>query len=190
MTERQHAVLSASLLLLAFALVFLTVVAPALSLRADRGARLEELHAQRESFAQAAASIPELEQELRQLKSAQLDATGFLRESSPALAAAELQRLLKALIEASGGELISTQVMPGGPETPFAQVGIKAQLRADMNGLQGLLHALAGHEPALILDNVLIQPGPGGASRRNPERAGRLDVRFDVIGYLFSQEAQ
>ena len=86
------------------------------------------------------------------------------------------------MIEESGGNLISTQALPGRDDEAYPRVTVKVRMQADMNALQAVLYQLMINRPLLFTDNMMIQrrniaPGPRDSG------AGLLEVHFDVSGY-------
>lgn len=80
----------------------------------------------------------------------------YLPQSVPALAAAELQQRLKALIEAAGGTLQSIQALPPVEEAGAVKVTIGAVMNGDVGGLQKVLYDLESQTPLLFVDNLEV----------------------------------
>jgi len=112
----------------------------------------------------------------------------YLPQSVPALAAAELQQRLKALIEAAGGTLQSIQALPPVEEAGAIKVTISAVMNGDVGGLQKVLYDLESQTPLLFRDNLEV------TARVNRPRlpSGRyatytriqLNAQFEISGYL------
>lgn len=127
-----------------------------------------------------------LEAELRGLE-ARSDIGRFtLTAQSPSLAAAELQRDVKAVVERSGGRLTSTQVLAAEDAGDFRRVSVNVRLTADTVGLQQVLHALETRVPVLVVDELMvISRRQRAASRQgNPSDDVELDVRFRLSGFM------
>ena len=185
---RQHAALSACLTLAAGALLLLLLVWPALAGRTAFHDRLDVLRSQQQKFTAAAARSPGLEQELAALSGIEIDQSGFLEQKPRDLAAADLQRLLGALVEEAGGSLVSTQVLPdAGSDSIFPEVAIKAHLQGSTGTLQQLLYRFTLNNPLLLMDNLVVQN-----RRRDEERAKRdthqLEIRFDVSAFIYQPD--
>lgn len=181
--------LSAALALVAAGLLFFTLIWPALSTRSAFNERLESLQFQQQKFTAAAARAPALEEELETLAGVKTDQGGFLEEKPRDLAAADLQQLLGSLIEQSGGELISTQVMQEiDNESVFPEITVKVYLRGATESLQKLVYRLEINRPLLLLDNLLVQKRRlGDAGSRN--EADELEIRFDVTAFIYQSDA-
>lgn len=112
----------------------------------------------------------------------------YLPQSVPALAAAELQQRLKALIEAAGGTLQSTQALPPVEEGRVVKVTISAMMNGDISGLQKVLYDLESQTPLLFVDNLelsarTIRPRLPNGRYANYTRI-QLSAQFEVSGYL------
>lgn len=185
----QHMTLSVALAVVAMGLLFFTLVWPALSSRAAFHERMETLAFQKQKFTTAAELIPGLEKELEPLVGVEVNREGFLEEKPRALAAADLQQLLGAIIEHTGGLLISTQVLhEANNKSIFPQITVKTHLRGTTQSLLKLVHGLETNQPLLFLDNLSIQRRrQAGDSNRHD--VDELDIRFDVSAFIYQAEA-
>lgn len=107
----------------------------------------------------------------------------FVKGATAALAGADLQDAAKAVIEASGGRVLSSQLLPHKDEGAFRQVSATMQLAATMQNLRQVLHAIEGREPYMYLDNLTVRaqvpPGFKPQAGFEPE----VFVQFDVSAY-------
>jgi general secretion pathway protein M len=112
----------------------------------------------------------------------------YLPQSAPALAAAELQQRLKAVVEAAGGTLQSTQALPPVEEGGVVKVAVSLTMNGDTGSLQKVLYNLELQTPLLFVDNLelsarAIRPRlPSG--RYATYTRMQLNVQFEVSGYL------
>ena len=112
----------------------------------------------------------------------------FLHSEKRALASAELQELIRDIIAASDGRLISSQAndAPGadGPE----KVSIDARMQGDINALQNVLYRLANNRPIVFVDELLITSlrgrVVGRVNRGAPQSENMLDIRVKISAYL------
>jgi hypothetical protein len=93
----------------------------------------------------------------------------YLQERNAALAAAELQDLIKRAVTGGRGELISTQVVP---RESAREITVKVRLRGTVSTLQRTLHELEGDFPMLFVDHLSVDSATGD-----------LVIGFDVTGY-------
>lgn len=122
----------------------------------------------------------------------------YLNRMAPPLAATELQQQVSRAVQANGGSLASSQILPADDEQGFTRIAIRVQLTGDMETLQKTLYALETAQPMLFVDNVQVRSrtvrqrvrptrGPDGrpipASQRYRTEV-QLIAQFDVIGYM------
>ena len=137
----------------------------------------------------------------RQLERARRDrATGdhYFNGPSPELVAAQLQNKVKAIVQARGGRLKSTQIMRHQDEGEWRRIIVRVTMVADKTAIMAeIIHALEAADPYLFLDNVLVRT-PNANRRRAPAAgkrvaaratprggsSGELQVRYDVHGYM------
>ena len=183
LSAEKHGLL-ALLILLALLLAFhLVLIQPAITQKRANAARIETLALQFSQFSRAGAGITRLQGEIDRLRAIETGGGDFLAAQAPAIAAASLQRDLKAMIEASGGELISSQALPGRAEEARPRVTIQAELRADMAALRAALYQLMIHRPLLFTDKIMIQRRNLSLGRRD-RAGGLLEVQLEVSAYL------
>lgn len=184
--------------LLAFGLLFLLLGAivrfgalPLWALYQRNTESLQEQRFQLERYRSVGRSVSKREMELEQLLADDEIGRYALSEDSPALAAAELQEKVKALIVGGGGKLTSFRVLPTKPEGEFERVSVNVRATLENDALQKVLHSLESVTPFLTVDNLVITSGQRRAARRTRRRNSRprpvktsLDVTFDLAGLL------
>lgn len=186
---RLHAPLAGVLLALTLCAGYLAVAAPALGLRADFNARLEDLRLQHARFAAVLHNQGDLGAKLDTLRLTAQENSGFLAQNTAALAAADLQNHLQGLIEARGGALVSTQVLPQNDAEIFPAITVKVQLRCGVDSLRRILLDIETGQQYLQVANLFLQsqyqPTARNIRRRQPmPEEGMIEARFDVSGYL------
>ena len=144
----------------------------------DRLQRFQAISMQRET----------LETQLQHIRQDNSIEEFYLAKSSTMLAASDLQQQVKSAIESLGGALVSTQVLPVTTEGTFSRVAIRAQVTADTEILQRLLHDLEASRPLLFIDELQVRSQP--IRRRDPKDPGktlvetRLTIQFELSGYI------
>lgn len=115
----------------------------------------------------------------------------FLAGTNPTLVGAKLQGHVQALIEASGGRLISSQILQTKPKDGLRWVTLRARMTASIEAVQSVLHALETEKPYLFVDNVSFRanranrrPNKRRPAARKSIPAGHMNISFDIIGYL------
>ena len=183
-----HRLAALSLLLLAGALLYLVVdqvligryryYQNAQEQYQGRLAQLERIATTREPVQQLIANIQQDRNVTAQ----------YLPQSAPALAAAELQQRIKAVVEAAGGILQSTQALPPVEEGGAVKVAINAIMNGDTGSLQRVLYNLESQTPLLFVDNLEVSARQTRPRLPNGRYATytrmQLNVQFEVSGYL------
>jgi len=186
--ERKHAVISLTILIAGLALFYTVIIQPGLSSRMMFQERYEEIQFQFSKLGDPENKSHQLKNELKKLGSQETDKTGFLENKPEALAAADLQKHIKSLIESNAGEMISTQVVQHKDIDTFPQVTIKVHLRGNIEALRNILYRLNTDLPVLLIDNFLVQARQGSGRGRAQRGADQLEVRFDLTGFMYEAE--
>jgi general secretion pathway protein M len=173
-------VLAALILLGMIAVGYLGLVAPVLD-QLDEADRLQVEYRQALEQGRAMGGrLTGLRAQLAGLKQDETAESGFLQGANESLAAAQLQNRIKAFVEASGGELRSTQVLPAHDEGKFRRIVVRGQMAASTVALQRIIYDIEAASPFLFLDNLDIR------ARSMPQDGTpddiMLDVRFDLYG--------
>jgi general secretion pathway protein M len=111
---------------------------------------------------------------------------------SDALAAAQLQDRVKSVVEAAGGELRSTQILPATPlegDLGFRRATLRVRFIVTIEGLETTLYELETGQPYLIIDDVTVRQERVRRRRDQPEKEPVLDVSLELFGYLREQPA-
>ncbi len=147
--------------------------------------RTDELRARWQRFQALNARRSGLEARLQQITERERKDKYYIDAATPAVAAAGLQKQVKQAVEASGGDLVSTQNLPQAAEKGHQKVAIRVRMKSDVAALAEILHRLEGGRPLLFVDNLSIR-ARRSYRRRGKQRPsqGELDVRFDLSGYL------
>lgn len=113
--------------------------------------------------------------------------TGYLQATEDALAAAELQDRIKAVVEAAGGDLRSAQSLKAATveATTVRRAALKVRFQADIESLAKILYELETGEPYLFIEGLSIREERRRRRRRDePEGPPLLDVVVDLYGYV------
>lgn len=178
-------IVALALLAAAVALPYRLIVAP---LQERYQELSDEADSRREVLARyqrLADSREQLRQRLQVLRDNPAAQAGFLIGDSETLVAAELQNLVRSIVERAGGRLESTQILPSVTDGAFRRVTLRVRMSADVDGLFRILYDLESMLPYLFLDSVDIVSRERRGSRQTPEAgAGTLSVSYDVFGYM------
>jgi general secretion pathway protein M len=154
----------------------------------ERAKFFTSLAAQRATYAKSLEALARSEAvsaELQARRAERDPSAQVFRAATPALAGAELQNQLNALISAAGAKPLSSAFRESSSEGLLTQIAVTVRLRCSLDALLRILHGLEGRSPLLFVENLTVQARrPLGRSPR--EVAGELDVELDVFGFLES----
>ena len=168
------------------------VVAPVIAAYREVGQEIEESQLLLQRYRSLASQRPELSARLADLEQQAAKVGGYLKGSSDALAAAELQDHARAVIEGAGGNLRSTQILPAGAvdsKVPVRRAALRIQLGIDIKGLQKVLYELETGQPYLFVDQLTVRQQRMRQRSKELEQEPVLDVSFEVFGYVRGTEA-
>ncbi|MDG4555302.1 MAG: type II secretion system protein GspM [Candidatus Competibacter sp.] len=150
--------------------------------------RLEQQQVRLEQFERMAASREPIQQLIASIRQDRNITAQYLPQSAPPLAAADLQQRVKAVVEAVGGTLRSTQALPPVEEGNAVKVAVNVTVSGDTESLQKILYDLESQTPLLFVDNLDVsareirQRLPSG--RLTDYTRVQLNIQFEVSGYL------
>ena len=178
-------IIALALLIAAVALPWRLIVQPVQDRFAEiadaRASNLETL----ERFRRLADSREQLRQQLEQLQAEPASQEGYLRGESETLVAADLQNLVRGIVERHGGRLESTQILPAVPEGEFGRVTLRVRMAADTDALFRIFYDLESMLPYLFIDSLDVISRDRRARRgQNEAEDGVLVVNYDVFGYM------
>jgi general secretion pathway protein M len=119
-------------------------------------------------------------------------AAGYLQGPSDALAAAQLQDRVKSVVEAAGGELRSTQILPAEQledDLGFRRTTLRINFIVTIEGLETTLYEIETGQPYLIIDDVTVRQERVRRRRNDPEKEPVLDVSLKLFGYRREEPA-
>lgn len=135
-------------------------------------------------FERVAATLPRVKARYAELREQFAAAGGFLSGTNESLAGAALQTRIKQLVEESGAELRSTQILPGREESRFRRITVRVNMTGGTEALRKLWHAMESNPQFLFIDNFDVRGRAVRRQRNQPEEIVALDVRFDAVGFI------
>lgn len=182
LTPRQSRILALSLLVVLVMLIITILVSPVFWLHRHYDQAIERQLDLLARYSRIGATAPSLAKQLEALKAK--GARGFfLKNSVPALAASEVQEIVKGVVESNGGKIASMQIPEHKDDGDYRKVTVNVQMNARIGAVQKIFYALETRRPYLILDNVSIRyvawQAQRGANVPDPE----FLVQFDAAGY-------
>jgi general secretion pathway protein M len=181
--------------LLAAALLgsYLLVVVPLLSTYQNNAAAIEQAEDLLQRQQALAAQQPQLIERLEEEREQADAVAGYLQGPSDALAAAQLQDRVKAVVEASGGELRSTRILPAedveaSPGT--RRTALRVQMIVSIEGLAEILYDLEAGQPYVLIDELSVRSERERRRRRNQPGSGdpTLDVSLELSGFVREEQ--
>ena len=180
--QKKRRSLAIALLVLVLGAVIAAVAVPTVLLHRHYDESIAKFSRQVSTQTAFNALRPRLTQKLELLKSRDVKKL-FLKGTSSALASAELQELVRATIEASGGRVNQSSVSPNAPKDdgPYRQAAATFNFSANNVNLRRVMYALESKEPYLYIDTLAITASvpPGWRPPPNsiePDMGLQLDV--------------
>jgi general secretion pathway protein M len=179
---RARRALATGVLAVLLALVALAIGVPIVLLHRHYDAAIERMTRQWQSQTAFNAKRTEMAAALNALK-AREPRKLFLKGPTAALAAAELQEMVKAAIEANGGRVASANGLPAKEEGGYRVAAATVQFNVNNVNLRRVIHALESQTPYVFIDNVLVRSHTAPGWRPPPGTPEPdLFVQFDVSG--------
>lgn len=181
--------LALGLLIFVLAALSLVVIIPLLSQGLAYQEQKQELLFRRQKMHQIAAKEGAIEAQLEQLQQQFKQQGYFSRYETAALASADLQKFVKALIADAGGQLNSTQVLPMRERDGLTEIVLQVRMKGDITVLRDVLHGIETSIPVKMIKQLDIRPVRGKRNRktRKIEPSNQLNIRFQVVSFLRQQ---
>jgi general secretion pathway protein M len=136
-------------------------------------------------FQKIAGERPALERQRNELARAEIGRSAYMTAATDSVAAANLQKLVKATVERSGGALQSTHVKPTRPDDAFRRIGLRVQMTATVDQLRGILHTLEANQPYLFVESLDLRARQTSRSSRAGVTEDRtLELRLDLYALM------
>ena len=106
-----------------------------------------------------------------------------LKSDTEAVAAAELQRVVKAITANNATQILTTQILPVAEEGDFVRVALRIRVRGTYEGIVQSVYDIEANQTFLFIDNLSIR---NGARRRirGSDEVNQFDGDFDLIAYM------
>ena len=184
LNPQQRRLLALAILVLALGAVFSVSVLPVLLANQHYRDTIDGLESRLQQLQRAAAIGDTLQPQYEQLKRWRSSDAHYLKSNSTALAAAELQRLVKRIIVAKNAEVVSTQILTTRQEEGFDRVALKVRIRGELENIVQAFHVLETGEPFVFLENVSVRASRGRRVRGQVATLQTLDIDMELIGYM------
>ena len=172
---------------------WIVLIAPVLDQRASYKSSIDRDKRLIAAFEGRQENIDALKRELSALRSDQSRQAAYFTATSATLAAAKLQSRIKALTQAAGAGLTSTQVVTSEEKKGELQrVTVRAHMIGSIEAIRSIFHTLETGQPYIFIDNVTITANTARRTVRgratSQSSAGTLTVRYEAYGFLWREE--
>ncbi|MGH8644598.1 MAG: type II secretion system protein GspM [Gammaproteobacteria bacterium] len=188
-TTTLHRLLALGLLFTVLASVYVGFLQPLIDAYRSSADRLQQAQAQLAKLIQLAQSRKAIENRLAEFRRTDTSGRYYLSGRTPSLAAAGLQNHLKAIIETSGGQLITSSDLPSTNEEKLTKVATSLRLKAQTEGLREILYATETQLPLVFIDKVSVRGLSFYSPRLTPNTEPMLDIQLDLSGFARVAEA-
>jgi hypothetical protein len=170
-------VLAGGLAVLALAVVWLGVVAPALDFYGSRQDQVDALRARTAREAALVEALPRLTKEAEM--ASRTPTRAVLAGNSDAIAGATLQEQVQTMASGANAQLTSIETLPGEQAGNYRRIGVRVELSAQLAVVIHLLAAIEQAQPSMLLDDIRLTATPVG-----PQNAQLpLDAAFTVYAF-------
>lgn len=188
LSKKHQRQLAVALLAVLLGAVLLVTVLPVWSANASYRTRIYQVQERLHALRADAVADKNLQPRYEQLRRSQLSDGHFLRSGTEAVAAAELQRIVKRITANNGTQVLSTQILPSAREEEFVRVALKVRMRGALTGIVGSIYDIESNATFLFMDNVSIRD----SARRRLSRqhvGNQFDTDFELIAYMPGQRS-
>lgn len=183
MTAGQRRALAVGVLVAGIVTILGVTVLPFWLANAAAQARIDELTDRLARAERVAAQDTELRSRYQAMRRAQSSRGYLLASETDAVAAAELQRILKDIATANGTNLMSTQILPAAESGELTRIALRVRLNGSLPGIVRTIYDLETNGIFLFLDNVSLRRATGRRLRATVT-LDYFEANFDLIGYM------
>jgi hypothetical protein len=150
---------------------------------ADRDAQISQQHAilvRLNAIATQRATVADLA-----AQSASDGSAEFLQGGNDGVAVANLQTLVKGMVESTGARLRSVRTLPTKPQEDMKFIGVQVDITGTIQAIYQSVRAIETAKPFLIIESALLRPAqrvaitPPGMSAEPT-----IDAQVDIVGAM------
>jgi hypothetical protein len=138
------------------------------------------------AYRAALASRPALEAERDRVSAKSSSVAGLVPGETAALAAANIQNMVKAIVSSNGGDIRSSQALPASTTDGFEKIEVSYDIALPEDRLKDLAYQLETHTPYLFLDNVAIQMPQLRLPQSSDNPVAKLEIHWTVRAYRWA----
>ncbi|MGZ4970110.1 MAG: type II secretion system protein GspM [Methylobacter sp.] len=181
--------LAVGLLAVAILIVTLVVIVPVVNKGLELSESKDNLAFKLEQYERVLARKDAVIQSMSAIKEQYQKSELLNRQSTGALASAEVQEFIKKTIVDAGGQLSSTQALPVTGKNEFSRITVSVRMTGDSEVLRKVLYKLESSTPLIVINQIEIRPVRGIRSRltHQIELSNQLDINFQAVSFMRKQ---
>ena len=184
-TDKHHCLKAFLLLLVVVTAVAILAILPWWNKLQFYDERQEVLSARLAKYHAVLAQRSKLEQALSKSEQALANNDYYFKAATTELAAAELQRRIKTLVDSTEANLVSTQNIGATTTAGVTKISVRVRLNGTLEALTKVLYELETKAPITIIDNLSMRAKKLTTGRRQNRQVKHLvDISFDLIGFM------
>lgn len=186
--KKGNRALALVLLLVAVIIVLIATVVPVWLVNYNYSAEIDDVGNKLAVYSRVVNQSTSLDAEYKQLQKVKGTDQRYLTGQSPALAAAELQRIVKRVIPSSTSEILSTQIVTTDKKEESNKIALKIRMRTRLDVWMNIMYQLETSKPYLFIDDLVVRTRPvrlrKSRSAEINETVNELDIEFQVYGFI------
>ena len=164
-------------------LVLLTIVLPIWRINAKNSSEIDFLQTRLLALQTRTAADQALRPRHERLLNVLATSGHHLKSDTEAVAAAELQRIVKAIADKNATQVLTTQILPVSEESDFVGVALRVRMRGPLEGMMHSLYDIEANRTFLFIDNLSLRDGARRRMRGGTD-VDQFDGEFDLIAYM------
>ena len=179
--ESKHKLLAAGILAIALILLLFLLILPTYAFFNGSKEEVASLQHRLTQYQTISSKTKGLSNKLAKLEAFNEDQEYYFEEGKAALVSAELQGILKDVLNKHDVKIISTQPVTSG-NLDERQIKISVHCRADINALRDMIYELESYIPVLMLDKINISRGYRATFRQ--QKSTNQNEALDVLSLI------
>lgn len=170
-------------MVLAAFLIVAGLVAGIVAIFSGQNRQIQETFWQLGNVHAEVASRPALQAELDDMRRNAASLPGLYIAANDALASAQVESDVKAIVDSNGGEVRSAQILAPARKDGFEALSVQYDLTVPQSRLRHLLYAIETHIPYLLIDQADIS----ASSDAQPQnRDPQIEIRWTIHAYRWA----
>jgi hypothetical protein len=183
LTRDQERKLAIGILGIVSILLLALVIVPVWRTNSIYDLQLESLQTQLQTLQSRAAADAALLPRYEQLLRSHAASGHHLKSDTEAVAAAELQGIVKTISSRNSTRILTTQILPATEERGFIRVTLRVRARGPLEGMVRTIYDIEANQTFLFLDKLSLHDGARRRHRGSSE-IDQFDIDFDLIAYM------